>query len=431
MIRLNGGPSRWLAPVALAVLTAACGSTAITGGPSVPGSSAGGTPSAGSGATASQGSGAPATPPASAFDPTGVTLEVDVIASGLTSPVDVTAADDGSGRIFVVEQAGRIRLVRDGQLRTEPFLDIQERIASGGERGLLGLAFHPDFPADPRLFVDYTDRNGDTVVSEFRLDGSDPARADPASERILIQIDQPFPNHNGGGVAFGSDGMLYVSTGDGGSGGDPQGNGRRLDTLLAKILRIDVDGAPDANRRYRVPADNPFLDVAHARPEIWLTGLRNPWRMRFDQATGDLWIGDVGQGAWEEIDVAPAGQGGLDFGWNVMEGAHCYEPSDGCDETGLVLPVAEYDHSMGCAVIGGPVVRDAGQPLLDGGYLFSDACSGRLWLLDAAAATAEREPVIVLESGRSISSIALDEDGTVLATDLGGGQLLAITAARP
>jgi len=388
-----------------------------------------GTPSGGAVATALATASPSVTRPGSTLDPTAAKLVFEVVSDGLTSPVDVATAGDGSGRLFVAEQPGRIRLVDGGRLVTRPFLDIRERIASGGERGLLGLAFHPDFPSDPRLFVDFTDVNGDTVVSEFRLDASDGDVADPGSERILIQIDQPFPNHNGGAVAFGSDGMLYVSTGDGGSGGDPQGNGRRLDTLLAKILRIDVDGERDGGLPYRIPDDNPFVDVADALPEIWSTGLRNPWRIRFDGATGDLWIGDVGQGAWEEIDVAPATGGGLDFGWNVMEGFHCYEPSDGCDETGLTLPVAEYGHDLGCAVIGGPVVRDPDQPLLDGGYLFSDSCSGTFWLLDTAAANEPREPSVVLRSGRSISSIALDEDGTVLATDLGGGQLLAMSAA--
>jgi glucose/arabinose dehydrogenase len=314
-------------------------------------------------------------------------------------------------------------------LVAEPFLDIRERITSGGERGLLGLAFHPDFPADPRLFVNYTDRDGNTVVAEYQLDGGGDA-ADPGSERVLVQFDQPYPNHNGGGVVFGREGMLYIATGDGGSGGDPHGNGQRLDTLLGKILRIDVDGTPDGERAYAIPDDNPFLDVADARPEIWLTGLRNPWRMRFDSATGNLWIGDVGQGAWEEIDVAPAGEGGLNFGWNRMEGFECFEPRSGCDETGLTIPVAAYGHDFGCAVIGGVVVRDLDQPLLDGGYVFSDSCSGILWVLDAGD-TGRQEATIVGESGRSISSIELDEDGTVMATDRGSGELVRIVAVTP
>jgi glucose/arabinose dehydrogenase len=275
--------------------------------------------------------------------------------------------------LFVVGQAGRIRIVRDGGLVDRPFLDISGRIKSGGEQGLLGLAFHPGYPTDPRFFVDYTDRDGNTVVSSFRVSAADPDQADPGSETILLHIDQPFPNHNGGAVNFGPDGMLYIGMGDGGSEGDPQGNGQRLDTLLAKVLRIDVGGAGPP-RPYRSPPDNPFLATAGARPGIWLTGLRNPWRMRFDPATGDLWIGDVGQNAWEEIDVARAGAKGLDYGWNTMEGFHCFHPPAGCDQTGLTLPVAEYGHDLGCAVIGGVVVRDARQAGLDGRYLFGDAC---------------------------------------------------------
>ncbi len=250
--------------------------------------------------------------------------------------------------------------------------------------------------------------------------------ADPDSERVFLHVDQPFANHNGGGTVFGPDGMLYIAFGDGGSGGDPQGNGQRLDTLLAKILRIDVDAGPTDGREYGIPADNPFVGVQGARPEIWLTGLRNPWRIRFDRATGDLWIGDVGQGEWEEIDVARAGTKGLDFGWNRMEGFHCFEPADGCDQSGLTLPVAEYGHDLGCAVIGGVVVRGPGQGALEGGYVFGDSCSDNLWLMDPAG-DGRREPVIVGRLGRTLSSIAEGEDGTVYATSL-SGQLLRLVA---
>ncbi len=358
-------------------------------------------------------------------------LHLTVVADGLTSPVDVADPGDGSGRRFVVEQSGRIRIVDRSGLVARPFLDIGSEIRSGGEQGLLGLAFHPGFPTDPRFFVDYTDLQGNTVISEFRVDPTDPNVADPASERALLHVDQPFANHNGGAVAFGPDGMLYIAMGDGGSGGDPQGNGQRTDTLLAKILRIDVDGATSrTGPAYAIPPDNPFAEVAGAKPEIWLTGLRNPWRMRFDPATGDLWIGDVGQSAWEEIDVARAGVSGLNFGWNRMEGFHCYAPSDGCDQTGLTLPVAEYGHDLGCAVIGGVVVRDARQPAIDGRYVFSDSCSSRLWLLDPSG-SGRREAVIAGQGQGSISAISQSADGTVLATDLQAGQLLAISAATP
>ena len=355
-------------------------------------------------------------------------VKVAVATSGFDSPLDVTNAGDGSGRLFVVERAGRIRLVKGGALVGRPFLDISGRIASGGERGLLGLAFHPDYPTDPRFFVDYTDSDGNTVVSQFTVSSSDPDLGDPKSEIVLMHIAQPFANHNGGAVVFGPDGMLYIATGDGGSEGDPQGNGQRLDTYLGKILRIDVDVAAGASTAYQVPADNPFTTTAGAKPEIWLYGLRNPWRIRFDNESGDLWIGDVGQNAWEEIDVARAGQKGLDYGWNTMEATHCFNPSSGCDQTGLTLPVAEYDHSLGCAVIGGVVVRDPSQGSLNGGYLFGDACSDNLWLLDPAGDQL-RQSVLVANRWRTLSSIGEAEDGSVYATSLGNGELLRISAA--
>jgi glucose/arabinose dehydrogenase len=359
------------------------------------------------------------------FDPTGVTVDVAIAVSGFDSPLDVTHAGDGSGRLFVAEQAGRIRVVKAGVLVEPPFIDITGRIASGGERGLLGLAFHPDYPTDPRFFVNYTDRDGNTVVSSFHVSGGDPDVADPDSETVLMHITQPYPNHNGGAVEFGPDGMLYIAMGDGGSGGDPQGNGQRLDTHLGKILRIDVDVASGSATTYGIPSDNPFLTTADAKPEIWLYGLRNPWRMRFDRETGDLWIGDVGQNAWEEIDVARAGQKGLNYGWNLMEGAHCYNPPTGCDQTGLTLPVTEYANGGDCAVIGGVVVRDQRQGRLDGGYLFGDACSDNLWLLDPAG-DSMREAALVAKMGRSLSSIGEAEDGSVFATSLGSGELLRI-----
>ncbi len=382
-------------------------------------------------ATAPGGSGAPSPAPSAgatgSFDPTGVTVDVAVAVSGFDSPVDVTNAGDGSGRLFVVEQAGRIRLIKDGVLVERPFLDITGRIASGGERGLLGLAFHPDYPTDPRFFVDYTDRDGNTVVSQFTVSGADPDSGDPNSEVVLMHIAQPFANHNGGAVVFGPDGMLYIATGDGGSAGDPQGNGQRLDTYLGKILRVDVDVAPGSSTAYQVPADNPFATTAGAKPEIWFYGLRNPWRIRFDRETDDLWIGDVGQNAWEEIDVARAGQKGLDYGWNIMEATHCFNPSSGCDPTGLTVPVAEYDHSLGCAVIGGVVVRDPRQGRLDGGYLFGDACSDNLWLMDPAGDEL-RAATLVAKMGRTLSSIGEGEDRSVYATSLDKGELLRISA---
>jgi len=361
--------------------------------------------------------------PASAF--AGVTVAAEIAIQGFNKPVDVANAGDGSGRLFVVEQPGAILIVRDGAVRGQPFLDIHERIASGGERGLLGLAFHPDFPTDPRFVVDYTDVNGDTVVASYVVDPATPDVADPDSETILLKVTQPFANHNGGAVVFGPDGMLYIALGDGGSEGDPQGNGQRLDTLLAKILRNDVDD-PTPGHPYAIPKDNPFVATPGAKPEIWLTGLRNPWRMRFDKPTGDLWIGDVGQNAWEEIDLARAGKGGLNFGWNRMEGFHCYAPSSGCDQTGLTMPVTEYGHQDGCAVIGGVVVHDARQGKLNGGYLFGDACSDRVWVIDPTS-DGPQAPVLAAQIGRTLSSIGEAEDGTVYATSLGRGELIRLS----
>jgi len=410
--------------IGLVVALAACGpnvrpsivtprpapSTAAT----APGSSAAASPSTSASHAGSFG----------AFDPHAVKPVVTTVVGGLRSPVDVADPGDGSGRLFVAEQAGRIRIVHDGALVDRPFLDITDRIASGGERGLLGLAFHPGYPNDPRFFVNYTDRNGDTVIAAYRVAAGDPDVADPSSEVVLLHVDQPYPNHNGGGTVFGPDGMLYLALGDGGSGGDPQGNGQRVDTLLAKILRIDV-AHPAQGKPYGIPPDNPYVGVAGARPEIWMTGLRNPWRFQFDPATGDLWIGDVGQSKWEEIDVARAGQRGLDFGWNITEGFHCYQPSDGCDQSGLTPPVAEYGHDLGCAVIGGVVFRGPAQGALAGGYVFGDACSDNLWLMDPAG-DGRREAVIAATIGRTLSSINAADDGTVYATSLSSNELLRI-----
>jgi glucose/arabinose dehydrogenase len=355
-------------------------------------------------------------------------VSLESIVEGLDAPLSATHAGDGSGRIFVAEQGGTIRIVRDGKLVETPFLDIADRITSGGERGLLGLAFHPDFPTDPRLFVNYTDTSGDTRVSSFTVDPSDPDRADPSTEVRLLFVDQPFANHNGGALAFGPDSFLYIGLGDGGSGGDPQGNGQSLATLLGKVLRIDVDSA-QGDRRYGIPDDNPFVAGDGAQPEIWSYGLRNPWRISFDRLTGDLWIGDVGQGSWEEIDVARSLEGGLNFGWNVMEGAHCFG-SGSCDAASLVPPISEYSHDSGCTVIGGYVYRGQAQPLLVGGYVFADYCSGRIWAIDPTSET-PIEPTLVAETDATISSFGEDEAGELYATDLSSGELLRVTAGAP
>lgn len=344
-------------------------------------------------------------------------LALEPVVDGLDGPLDVAFRPDDASTLFVVEQVGRVRLVRDGALVDEPFLDIASSVRAGGEQGLLGLALHPD-AADGRAFVYYTAEDGSQVVASFRTDPADADRALRDSEVVLLRMPDEYGNHNGGSMVFGPDGYLYIGTGDGGGGGDPLDSGRRLDTLLAKVLRLDVDVAEDADPPYAIPSDNPFVAVDGARPEIWHTGLRNPWRMQFDPATGDLWIGDVGQGEIEEIDRAPAGVGGLDFGWNIMEGTTCFG-ADSCDQEGLTLPVTEYGHDQGCAVTGGAVYRGAAQPTLQGWYVFSDYCSGRFWVVDAAAEGLQ-EPVVVLDSGRNISSIAPGPDGELYATDLAG-----------
>jgi glucose/arabinose dehydrogenase len=344
-------------------------------------------------------------------------LTTRVVASGLASPVDVQAAPGDRSRLFVVEQGGRIRIVRNGQVLGASFLDVSGRIASGGERGLLGLAFHPRYADNGRFFVNYTDPNGDTHISEFRV-SSNPDAVDAASERILLTVDQPFANHNGGGLAFGNDGMLYAGLGDGGSGGDPFGNGQNLSTRLGKMLRVDVD------RSGLVPPDNPFVGRPGAAPEIWAYGLRNPWRFSFDRGTGDLYIGDVGQDSYEEIDVERAPRhGGQDYGWNIMEGTHCYNAAS-CGTAGLTLPVLDYGHGAGCSVTGGVVYRGCRLPGYAGTYFYGDYCSAfvRSFRYQNGAVTDPRDWTNSLSQGlSSISSFGVDAEGEIYIVDLEGG----------
>jgi glucose/arabinose dehydrogenase len=367
----------------------------------------------------------PASPQSGRSSSSGAAFDAARVAVSLTAyvhvdggPLAIVAPPDGSGRLFVATQDGRIWVVAKGVVAASPLLDIGKRITSGGERGLLGIAVHPRFPADPRVFVDYTELNGNTVVSSFRVDPADASRLDAESERIVFTTAQPFPNHNGGALLFGPDGDLYISLGDGGSGGDPFRNGQRLDATLGKILRIDVDH-PAAGRAYGIPAGNPFVGDASARSEIWLYGLRNPWRMSFDRATGDLWIGDVGQEKWEEVDVARAGASGLNFGWNKMEGFHCYPPGTACDNTGLTMPIAEYGHGPECTVIGGFVYRGATFPTLRGGYLFADYCSGTIFAIPAAA-TGRTTPVVVGKTNPGLSAFGEDAAGELYMANLDG-----------
>jgi len=358
--------------------------------------------------------------------PAAAAVAVELVAEGLDSPLLVVNAGDGSGRLFVVEQAGRIRVIRDGRLLPDPFLDIRARVSSGGERGLLGLAFDPSYATTGRFYVDYTDRSGNTVVAGLVAPDPEADRADPDSEQRVLGIEQPFANHNGGSLVFGPDGLLWIGTGDGGSGGDPFGNGQRLDTLLGKLLRIEPQPAPGVP--YAIPADNPYARLGGTRPEIWASGLRNPWRFSFDRRSGDLWIGDVGQGSIEEIDRWPAGsKAGPNFGWNVMEGTSCFDPPSGCDKAGLVPPVAEYRHDQGCAVTGGYVYRGSAVPALVGTYLYADFCSGTVWGLDAAAPAPT--PRVLLASGLAVASFGEGEDGELYLADLAGGRVFRVVAA--
>ena len=338
------------------------------------------------------------------------------VVGGLEAPVDLQAPPGDRARLFVVEQAGRIRIIRNNAV-AGTFLDIVGRVGSGGERGLLGVAFHPRYTENGRFFVNYTDRGGDTHVSEFRAQPPSSDSADPASERELLVVAQPFENHNGGGLAFGNDGRLYIALGDGGSGGDPFGNGQSLATPLGKILRIDVDtGTP-----FAVPGDNPFVATPGAFPAIWAYGLRNPWRISFDRATGDLLIGDVGQNAFEEVDVGLVSRrGGENYGWNVMEGNHCFDPPAGCNAGGLTLPVIEYSHGDGCSITGGYVYRGCRMPGYHGTYFYGDYCTSiiRSFRLQNGAATDQRDWTAALSSGvDAISSFGVDGDGELYIVD--------------
>jgi glucose/arabinose dehydrogenase len=349
----------------------------------------------------------------------GTDVTLDPVASGFDNPVHVTHAGDGTGRIFVVEQGGTIRSIgSDGDL--SDFLDISDRVQWGGEMGLLSVAFHPDFESNGRLFVDYTDDDLITVVSEFTVPG-DPlsAAADPSSERVLFEQQQPAANHNGGQLAFGPDGYLYIGFGDGGGAGDTYGNSQKKDSWLAKILRIDVDaGAP-----YSIPADNPFVDDTDFLPEIWAWGMRNPWRFSFDRETGELWAGDVGQDDWEEVDVIRSGG---NYGWVQVEGMHCYEP--GCDRSAYEAPVWEYPHSQGISITGGFVYRGCVMPDLVGSYVFSDFnyFDSPLWSLSWDGETASQGPLDLNSTGTLISSFGEDEQGEILIADYSDGRVLRI-----
>jgi glucose/arabinose dehydrogenase len=343
------------------------------------------------------------TPRANAAD--GVTLQL--VASGLSSPLGIT--NSGDSRLFITEQTGQIRIFDGTSVLPTPFLDVSSLIDLDSERGLLGLAFHPGYPTPPYFYIDYTNTSGDIVIARYQVSG-DPNVADAGSALILKTISHPVnKNHNGGQLAFGPDGKLYVGVGDGGSGGDPPNNAQNLSVLLGKILRLDVDIAAPY-----IPAGNPFGN------EIWAYGLRNPWRFSFDRLTGDLLVGDVGQGSWEEVDFQPASStGGENYGWRITEGNHCYNPPSGCDMTGLTPPILEYGHGAGdCAIIGGvryrgPVASFAGT------YLYGDYCTGRIWGATQGTGGVWSASQLI-DTSYSISSFGQDQHGNVYLTDLSG-----------
>jgi len=340
-------------------------------------------------------------------------IKLQTFVSGLSNPVGMETPRDGTGRLFVLEQTGKIRIIQNGVLLASPFLDLSAKIEVGSERGLLGLTFHPSYAQNGRFFVDYTQRvNGQlqSVIAEYHVSANDPNKAD-TTETVILVVDQPFDNHNGGQLAFGPDNYLYIAFGDGGSMGDPFGNGQNLGVLLGKILRIDINsGSP-----YAIPPDNPFVGNPSAKGEIWAYGLRNPWRFSFDRGTRRLFAGDVGQDSWEEVDII---QKGLNYGWNIMEGFHCYNAPT-CNMTGLTLPIAEYSHAEGEAVIGGFVYRGSGISGLRGVYVFGDYVVGTIWgLIQRPGGVWVRGQL--LSSGKIISSFGQDTAGELYLVDYRG-----------
>lgn len=343
---------------------------------------------------------------------------LEVVVDGLDGPLDLTSAPGEEDRLFVVERPGRIRVVDNGTLVEAPFLDITSITSEGGERGLLGLAFHPDYASTGTFFINHTNLAGDTRVVRYTVSPSGDA-ADPSSATELILVAQPFANHNGGQLAFGPDGMLYIGLGDGGSSGDPSGHGQNPSTLLGSILRIDVDGGAP----YAIPPDNPFADGADGAPEVWMYGLRNPWRFSFDASTGDIYVADVGQNEIEEVSVlSTAEAAGANLGWDVLEGTRCYD-AETCDRTGLVLPAHEYTHDEGCSITGGYVYRGAALPELQGRYFYGDYCGGwiRSFRLGSdGSATDVTDHTEAFGSVGDLASFGVDAAGELYVLDLDG-----------
>ncbi len=348
-----------------------------------------------------------ATPaPAAGFDANNISIELKSVVSGLRNPLGVANAGDGSGRIFVIEKGGTVRIVENGQLLSAPFLDISGLVSKGREQGLLGLAFEPN--SGERFYVNYTNNNGDTVIARYRV-SSNRNIANADSAEILLTVEQPAANHNAGHVLFGPDGYLWIGLGDGGGSGDRFQNSQNKNTLLGTMLRLDVSGETG----FRNAPGNQF-----ANGMAWSIGLRNPWRYSFDSATGHLWLADVGQGQWEEVNRVSSSEAGLNYGWPILESDHCYNATS-CARNGFVRPITEYNHDFGCSVTGGHVYRGTQQPQLQGGYFFADYCSGIFWVLDANVSTLT-EPTIVLRSDLIVSSFGEDEAGEIYVTAFDG-----------
>lgn len=351
-----------------------------------------------------------------------------VIGSGLQLPVAVTHA--GDSRLFITQQRGTIVIWDGTRVLPTPFLDITSLVLCCNERGLLSVAFHPQYAQNGFFYVNYTELAGpgQTVIARYRVSATDPNRADPASAKVLLRIPQPFANHNGGQLQFGPDGYLYIGMGDGGSGGDPGNRAQNLTDLLGKILRIDVNSGDP----YGIPPSNPFVGQTTRRQEIWAYGLRNPWRFSFDRANGDLWIADVGQGLWEEIDFQLSTSiGGENYGWRVLEGTHCFLPATGCDNGTTVKPVIEYDHSNGaCSVTGGYVYRGTRYPRLGGMYFFGDYCNGIIWGAPRPSGSTAAFRLL-LNTPYAISTFGEDFNGEIYMADYDGGRLFHIIDPRP
>ena len=355
-------------------------------------------------------------------------LELELFASNLDRPVNIKHA--GDARLFVAEQDGLIKIINaSGAIETTPFLDIDSRVRStGNEQGLLGLAFHPDYVINGYFFVNYINNSGDTVVSRFSRDGSNPSSADQNSEFIIITYDQPFSNHNGGDLAFGADGYLYISSGDGGSGGDPQGNSQNTSNLLGNILRIDINTVTPT-QNYSIPSDNPFIGSSTARGEIWAYGLRNPWKFSFDRMNGDIWIGDVGQGDYEEINRASASEGGLNYGWRCYEGSSVYNTLDCPSSSTLTFPVSEYNHFDGefkCSITGGYRYRGTTYPSFDGWYFFADYCSGEIGFL-VYDSTFDIWNITLKDFSGNWSAFGEGVNGEIYISDLQSGNIYKLT----